>query len=1108
MKKKQVNFSPTERRKIFLIMKFSVFILLASFINVSASVYSQNSLLDLDLKSASVEQVINEIRNQSDYNLLYRSDLFSELPEVNIRYKGATIEKILDQVIVPFGVAYEIDDNTIIFRKADPVSEVTTNQVKKQITGKVTNSNGEPLPGASVAVKGSSVGVITDAEGNYSLEVPDNAEILEISFVGMKMQEIVIGAQKVINVVLLDSTTGIGEVVVTALGIKRAEKTLTYATQTVGGDELRKTNDINFMNSLSGKTSGVEIKKNSSGAGGSTKVILRGNKSLSGTSEPLYVIDGIPMANVKGGQPGMWGGIDGGDGLSQINPDDIESISVLKGSNAAVLYGSQGANGVILITTKKGVAGKAKVQISSGVTFESILEMPALQFEYGSVGGAKESWSTEKGDYDNSFVNDFFDTGINMLNSASVSGGNNRTTAYFSYANTSSSGVVPGNKYQKNNVTFKQSTKLLNDRLVVSSNVMLTDEVTNNRNPAGYYLNPLTGLYFFPRDRDFNEYKDNYEVFNETRNMNLHNWFVEDHHQSNPYWILNRQAKEDNVKRVISSVTLDYKIMDNLKFQVRGSYDFSNRSQERQHHAGSNGTNVHKNGAWDYYSVTDELIYSDAILSYDNNFGDISLDVIAGASFQQSTYGAGVNVSTGVVGLKYANVFSFQNIESNVIVNSVYGSKVIKEAVFSNVQLGYKDMIFLDISGRNDWASTLAGTGNESYFYPSFGLSALISEMVSLPDFVSFGKVRASYTSVANEVPFNMISPNHTITLSGVALNTTKPFTNLKPEILKSVEIGTDWRFFDGRLGFDFTYYNINSQDQFINLPAPSGSGYTRYFVNAGEVVNSGVEFSLNAKPVVSKDFMWSTSLNFSKNTNLIVELHEDLGDQINISDSEGYQLLIKKGGSFGDLYVHKFLRDDQGRIMLDENGAIRKTDLKEYIGNSNPDWSLGWYNSLQYKDFSLGFLINGKFGGKVISQTQAMLDGYGVSQATADARNIGGVTIDAVMPDGTAVTTMDAETYYRAIGMRNGIKEPYTYDRTNIRLSQISLAYNLDLRNSSLPIDGLTISLVGQNLFFLYKVAPFDPELAMNTSNAYQSLDNFNLPSTRAIGFNVKITF
>jgi hypothetical protein len=545
---------------------------------------------------------------------------------------------------------------------------------------------------------------------------------------------------------------------------------------------------------------------------------------------------------------------------------------------------------------------------------------------------------------------------------------------------------------------------------------------------------------------------------------------------------------------------------------LRGSYDYADKKYERKHYAGSNGTNVHENGAWDYSNLTDELIYTDAILTYEKKFGNFSLNSVAGASYEKSIYGLGESVNTGTTGLRFPNEFTFQNIDQQVLVRSRLNSRKIKNAVFVNAQFGFKEMLFLDVALRNDWSSTLALTGNESYLYPAFGLTGLIHEMVNLPDFISFGKVRGSYSVVANEVPFNKVNPQHKIGSSGVQFNTKQPFTNLKPEMLKSLEIGTDWRFYNGRLGFDLTYYHITSNDQFIELDAPSGSGYSSYFVNAGEIVNKGYEITINAIPVKSSEFSWNTTFNYSKNNNEIVSLHPELGDHMNISSSEGYQLIIKEGGSFGDLYVHKFLRDEQGRMMLDDKGNLRKTPrvdgLLDYIGNSNPDWSLGWNNSFNYKNFSLDMQINSQFGGKVISQTEAMLDGYGVSKRTADARDNKGVDINAVMPDGTLVTKMDAEQYYKATGGRNGIKEPYTYDRTNVRLAQLAIGYNLRLSDSKIPIKDINLSLVGQNLFFFYKDAPFDPELTMNTGNGFQSLDNFNLPATRTYGFNVKLTF
>jgi len=983
---------------------------------------------------------------------------------------------------------------------------------QKTITGKVISSeDGLGMVGVPVVVKGTTIGTATDIDGAFTLNVPADATTIVVSFIGFKTVELPLGTQTSFEVTMTPDVLTLGDVVVTALGIQRDKKTLTYASQQVSGAEMMKAKDINFMNSLSGKTAGLEIKKAASGAGGSTRTVLRGSKSLSGLSEPLYVIDGVPMVNRKGSQAGMWGGVDEGDGLSQLNPEDIESVSVLKGSNAAVLYGSQGANGVVMITTKKGKEGAVNVNLSSATIFESVLTWPELQYNYGAIGNAKESWSkTPLSSYDDKFVKDFFQTGYNLVNNISISGGNNRTTAYFSYANTSARGVIPTNTYDKNNVTFKQSTKLFNDKVKISSNIMLTSERSFNRPANGYYLNTLTGLYFFPRQKDFNTYKNEYQIFNTGRNLYLQNWFVEDHHQSNPYWILNNEPKEDLGKRAIASTNVEWEIAKGFKFQARANYDYADKSYEQKHMAGSNATNVSANGRWAYKKYTDWLAYVDGIFTYNNYFGDFSVNALAGGSFQQTRYGDGVSVDNGTNSLMYPNEFYFQNIPSNVVISSTLASKVIKQGVFANAQLGFKEMIFLDLSGRNDWSSTLAGTGNDSYFYPAIGLSGVLSQMLPLPEFVSFAKVRGSYTTVANEVPFNVIFPTHSINVSGgVDRNTRAPFADAKPEMLRSLEIGTDWRFLEGKLGFDFTYYNINSQDQFIELPALAGSGYTTYYVNAGEIINKGIELTVDAEPVTKGDFSWKTALNFAKNKNTVTELiPEDPGKRIDLGSSEGYYNYIVAGGSFGDLYGYKFLRDDQGRIVLDALNKPRKTALPEKVGSVDPDFTLGWNNNFAYKQFSLSFLVNSVFGGDAISQTESMLDGAGVSKRSGDARDAGYVEINGVSPTGTAVTQVDPEAWYRAIGDRNGIIEAYVYDRTNVRLTQLALTYDLDVKALNLPIKSASVSLVGQNLLFLYKNAPYDPELTMSTGLGSQSLDNFNVPSTRTYGFNIKVNF
>lgn len=1002
---------------------------------------------------------------------------------------------------------------------------VVSAYAQQTVTGTVTGDDGSGLPGVTVLQKGTSNGTTTNADGKYTISVPSDATLV-FSFVGMQTAEEEVEGRSVINVTLQASDIGLDEVVVTALGIERDKKTLTYASQEVSSEELMKAKNINFMDALNGKAAGLSIEKSSSGAGGSTRVVLRGFKSLGGTSEPLYVIDGIPIMNVKRGQPGMWGGTDQGDGLSQINPDDIASVNVLKGLNAAILYGSQGANGVVLITTKKGAEGRTDVTLSSTTTFESVLVYPQMQFEYGAVNGAKESWSTTKlsnPGYTENMMKDFFNVGNNLVNSVTVSGGNKMTTAYFSYANTTSNGIIPNNQYNKNNVSFKQSTNLFNDKLTITSNVQLSTELIRNRNVAGYYLNPLTGLYNFPRERDWMDYSTNYKIFDEGRNMYLQNVYVVDHHISNPYWLVNMEPEEEHHKRVFAMASADYKITDHLSLIARGTYELVDFKMTQKDKAGSNVTNVSVNGRYVFANRSDYKAYADGLLKYDNDFGKLNVSALAGASYSNRKWN-GMGADNGTNALLYPNVFSTQNYPTNIVI-SEYGGETILQSVYGSINLGYNDMIYLDLSGRNDWSSTLIGTNDgPSYFYPSIGLVTLLNNIFDLPEFISFLKLRGSSAQAAKEVPWNSIRSDNSISgpLGGINRNLTQPWTDLKPELITSNELGLEFKLFQGRIGFDFTYYYNKSTDQFLNvsLPPEERGLYTNKNINVGEIVNKGVEATLDFTPVQSNSVTWKTAFNFYTNNNKIVELDpNDPSRVIGMGSSENYTTFIRTGGSFGDLYGFMFRRDDQGRIMLDEtNGNPLKTavqyDVNDwtvgYLGNLEPDFGLSWNNDIQIKQFSIGALIDGKFGGKAVDHTESMLDGWGVSKRSGDARDRGYVEVNAVQ-GGNPVTQVDPYMWYsegKGTGGRNGIIEPYVYDRTNVRLSQFSIAYDFDVNRLNLPFKSFNISLVGQNLFIFYKKAPFDPELAMNTTNSAQSLNNFNPPSTRTYGFNIKVTF
>jgi len=984
----------------------------------------------------------------------------------------------------------------------------------RQITGKVTGTDNQAVVSATIKIKASNVATITGADGTFSLKAPNGGLVLQVSSVGFASKEVAVSAsQAIVNVSLMEQSTDLNEVVVTALGIKREKKSLTYASQQLAGEEIRRAAGPNFMEALSGKVAGIDIKVSGSGVGGSTKAVLRGSRSLSGTSEALYVIDGVPMVNNKGGQPGSYGGNDRGDGLSALNPADIETVNVLRGANASILYGSQGANGVILITTKKGKVGKTVVDFNSSTVFEQVTGIPDLQFDYGTVGGDL-NWSKTKGAYQKNYVKDFFETGTIATNSINVSGGNNQTTAYFSYSNITSKGAMPTNTYGKNTITLNQSTKLFNDKVTLSSNVIFSNEKSYNRPGAGYYNNPLTGLYTFARDKDFASYKENYQVFDAARNLYKQNWYSTYEFQNNPYFELNNNSKLATNNRVIANMKLAYDVMDHVKFETRANIDYNDVLYDNRYVAGGNSVSVSPNGSWSYTKYKDQSLYADAILTYNNNFGNFSVTGLLGASYQNNTYGDGMNVANGTIPLQYPNFFSFSNMPYNVIFNSTF-SKTVKQGVFASANIGYKDVLFLDVSARNDWASTLALTGNQSYLYPAFGLSAVISQMIQLPEAISYLKVRASNSMTGNEVPFNVVNPWNSIGgaggpsgIGGINRNSQVPFTNLNPEIITSNEVGTDIKFLNGRLGFDFTYYNSVSTNQFLSLAAPSGSGYSSYFVNAGKIVNSGFELTIDAQPIVTSNFSWRTNINMSRNQNEIVELIASNPNYQVGGDDEGFASIIKAGGSFLDLYIFKFNRNDAGQIILSPAGVPTKAATQVKVGNVNPDLIAGWNHNLTYKNFFASILINGKFGGVAFSKTEAFLDSYGASQRSADARANATIPINAVSSTGTAVTSIDPVLYYSAIGDRNKIMEPYVFSRTNIRLGQLALGYNLKVNKASFPIKDASFSLVGRNLLFFYKDAPFDPEQSMSTANGMQSNDVFSMPSTRSIGFNVKLTF
>jgi len=1009
-------------------------------------------------------------------------------------------------------------------------SEVlTTNQQSTTVTGTVIDDFKDGMPGVNVVVKGTTVGVVTDMNGKYSINVPNSGNaVLVFSFLGYATIEKTVGNQRIIDVAMGEDMTQIDEVVVTALGIVKKEKSLTYSTQIVDGDELVRAKDPNMINALAGKTAGVQINKSSSGLGGSVKVVIRGNRSVSGSNQPLYVIDGVPIGNSINNQTSTTiggsndsGNRDGGDGISNLNPDDIESMNILKGPAAAALYGSSAANGVIVITTKKGRVGRTEITFNTNTTWENAAYgKPEFQNNYG---GVSTSWG-EKINGSPDYLKDFFKTGFTTINSLALSSGSEAMQTYFSYANTYGKGIIEGNEMKKHNFNFRETANFFDKKLTVDANINLMYQTMENRAiTGGYYMNPLIGLYHFPRGgtvqgeggQSWAYYRDNYQYLDAGRNMYLQNWYPGGltTMEQNPFWLTNKLPSEDTRARTIVNLSLSYKINDYFKIQARGNADYTSDKYDQKIYAGTHAGLAGANGRYIFSESTSLSAYADLLLTYQQQVGDFSLSGTLGGSFNDHTYNSS-DMDSYPAGLFNPNIFTLANINLNA--GSVGQSKghTQEQSVFFAGQVGYKDWLFLDVTARNDWTSSLAFTESvdKGFFYPSVGLTWVMNESLKLPEWVSLGKVRGAWSQVGNGLPTYISNPLHRVSTGGnIIFNTTAPFSELKPEKTSSIEFGTEWKFFGNRVEFDFTYYKTNTKNQLFTLPAPSGSLYTSYYVNAGNIRNQGVEIVLGGTPVLTEDFRWKTSVNYSMNKNKVLELADGLGHfTFSGGGSNSYVMRLEEGGSFGDIYGYKFLRDDQGNIVFDDKN-IPVADKSDYqkIGNTAPDFNLGWQNTFTYKNFSLYFLIDGRFGGDVLSLTQADLDKYGVSKTSGDARNNGGINFD-----GKFLKENDDNTFirdfYSVVGGRDGISEHYIYSGTNIRLRELSVGYTLPrsvLRDNSV-IKNVEISLIGRNLFFFKNNAPYDPDGTLSTGNSLQGVDVFGMPSNRSLGINLKANF
>ena len=986
------------------------------------------------------------------------------------------------------------------------------------LEGLIKDDSG-PLLGATVIVKNTTRGTTTDMDGKFRLEGLQPGDVLQVTYVGYDPYEVTYTGQTTLDILMTTTANQLNAVVVTAMGIERQSKTLSYAAETVGGDDVADIKSVNMINALQGKAAGLQITPNSTGAGGSSKILFRGNKSINGSNQPLVVVDGVPlMMNITSDQvDSNWGAQrDGGDAMSTINPDDIASISLLKGASAAALYGAVAANGAIMITTKSAMAGRLAVNVSSNTTIDTPLSLPEFQNTYGANG--QYSWGDKLASKAPDYAEKFFRTGWTTNNSISINGGAEDLRAYFSYGNVTSGGITPENDYSQHTLNAKVGFDLFNDHIKVDFNAKYVNQHISNQPAGGFVFNPLVGTYTFPRGGDWNGYKSNFETYNGELNANVQNWVTTtDETNSNPYWLLNRERPVVERNRYEFGGSIKYQIIDGLSLTGRMRYERADEHYVRNHYASSYG-NKYTYGKMDDNRYFSEQLYADLLAQYNHTWDDFSLNATLGTSMMQTRsnnvsllYEQSKFVAPGNGGAYYPNIFNPSNFYKNGTTMGLERKRL--NSVFGAVTFGFKEALFLDVTARNDWSSALAYTDGYSFFYPSVGASLLLNRFVDMGRNIDLFKFRGSYSIVGNDVPVYKTNPRYTYGDQG-AINPPKsvPFRTLKPEKTHSFEVGFDGEYFQHRLHVNATYYKTNTKNQYFEVTLPWESGYKSQFVNAGNVQNQGFELTAGWFQDFGNEFTWSTDLNLSYNDNKIIELFDGIQDGVTVSNLGGAKVILYEGGQYGDLYVRTLKRDESGKLVTETpegadyqipvNGGEQNSDLK-YMGNMNSKWNMGWNNTFRYKDLTLSMLIDFRIGGKVVSMTEATLDGYGVSERTGRARDRG-----YVMREGIKFSNVKA--YYDVVGATsfNSVYnvEDYVYDATNVRMREISLGYTF--RNLFGQSKNLTLAFIARNLFFFYKDAPMDPDVSMGTGNGLQGFDVFNLPTTRSFGLNVKLNF
>ena len=1097
--------------------------------------------LTLSTPRTTLGSVIKQIQSQSKYQFFY-NDKLSTITVEPLKVKNVSLEEVLDTLLKNKDISYKIEENIVyLSEKGVPAPTQQPTGKERTITGRVLDAKGEPLIGVSILIKGTTDGAITDLDGNYKVVTKNANPILVYSYIGYKTQEIPLKGQTAINITMLDDTQVIDEVVVTALGIKRSEKALSYNVQQVNTNEITSNKDANFVNSLNGKVAGVNINASSSGVGGVSKVVMRGTKSIMQSSNALYVIDGVPIFSGRSTKSGgtEFDSRGSSEPIADINPEDIESMSVLTGAAAAALYGSDAANGAIIITTKKGKEGRVNITVNSNVEFNAPLVMPRFQTRYGTgIGGVKDdnssrSWGpklTEARYFGYNPRDDYFQTGVIGTESVSFSTGSEKNQTYASAAAVNSKGIVPNNKYDRYNFNVRNTTSFLDDKMTLDVNASYILQKDRNMVNQGTYNNPLVGAYLFPRGNDWEDIKM-YERYDVARKIYTQYWPTGDGNMTmqNPYWVNYRNLRENKKDRYMLGASLNYQILDWLNVSGRVRLDNSNNDYTEKAYASTNTqlTELSDRGLYGISRSYEKQLYADFLVSVNKTFGEKwSLQANMGGSFTDMRYdemavrGPIADDSKTFAGEKagLTNGFYIQNLSTTKTSKMQLGWREQTQSIYASAEVGYQSTYYLTLTGRNDWPSQLAGRNsvNKSFFYPSVGMSVVLSELMPKlnKDYLSYWKIRGSFASVGTAFERYIANPLFAWNTSiGQWSNLTDfPVYDLKPERTNSFEVGMNMRFLKN-FELDVTYYNAKTMNQTFNPELPVGE-YARIYIQTGAVRNQGLELALNYNNTW-KDFTWNTGVTYSMNKNKILTLADNAINPItrekfsisslNMGGLGSTRFILKEGGSMGDIYsLMDLKRDANGAVYIDENNSVVTESLEanNYIklGSVLPKGNLAWRNNFSWKNINVAFLVSARLGGVVFSRTQAVLDNFGVSEASAAARDKGYVSVngnDRVNPEG----------WYSVVAGGTAVPQYYIYSATNIRLQEASIGYTIPRKWLGNVCD-IKVSLIGRNLWMIYNKAPFDPESVASTDNFYQGIDYFMMPSLRNIGFNLSFKF